>query len=572
VSGKQVHGFSWLSLGGIGEIGKNCYVIEIQGKLLVIDVGMSFPDLHMFGVDIVIPDFTYLVKNQNKIAGIVLTHGHEDHIGSMTYLLQDLKSPPPIYGSKFTLGLLRNKLAEFNLGDTPLTEFKPGDDLMIGGISVQTIRVTHSVPDACSLAVETPAGVYVHSGDVKLDPTPVDGKLTDYEKLARIGDAGVLAMSVDTTNIERLGHSGSESSVRMPLQRYVEAHQGRVFITTFASNIHRIQQAIDIAVACRRKVLVLGRTMVDNVSMCQDLGYLKVPANVLVNPYEAESVKPEKLLVLLTGSQGEPLAAMSKLASGEHRFMNVRQEDLFLFSARPIPGNELSIFAVIDDLFRQGAEVIYGMESGTHVSGHGYQDEIREYLQLVRPQFAIPTHGYYRHQMRFKKLAQQWGLGESDVPIISTGERWHFDEGGFQKIETVKAGELYISGDGNADISRRVINERLALAQDGLLTFAVVLSEDGSEILAGPEIQGKGFLQRNEAGDLFKTLEEAIVKAIHRNRQRTPEFALQLRNNVQNVIQQIILEKTKINPVVIGMVSYIGQMTVLDNPDQDSED
>ena len=559
MSSNKTHGLSWLSLGGIGEIGKNCYVIEVEGKLLIIDVGMSFPDLTMFGVDIVIPDFTFLVKNQNKIAGIVLTHGHEDHIGSMPYLLQDLKTPPPIFGSKFTLGLLRNKLSEFNLADTPLTEFKPGDDFAVGGINVRTIRVTHSVPDACSLAIETPDGLYVHSGDVKLDGTPVDGKLTDYDKLAAVGDEGVLAMSVDTTNIERTGHSGSESSVRMPLQRYVEEHSGRVFITTFASNIHRIQQAIDIAAATRRKVLVLGRTMVDNVAMCQDLGYLKVPPNMLVNPYEAENVKPEKLLVILTGSQGEPLAAMSKLASGEHRFLTVRQDDLFLFSARPIPGNDLAIFGVIDDLFRQGAEVVYGMDSGTHVSGHGYQDEIREYVQLVRPQYAIPTHGYYRHQMRFKKLAEQWGIGEGNVAIIGRGERWSFDGGGFNCIDSVKTGEVYISGDGNADISRRVINERLALAQDGLLTFSVVLSEDGDTIVAGPEIQGKGFLQRTEAAELFDKLEEAIVKAIYRNRQRTPEYALQLRNNVQNVIQQIIMERTKINPVVIGMVSYVGQ-------------
>jgi len=549
-------GFSWLSLGGVGEIGKNCFVLDIQGKLLVIDVGMAFPDVRAFGVDVVVPDFSYLVKNQHRIKGILLTHGHEDHIGGMAFLLQDLEKAPPIYGSKFTLGLLRPKLAEFGLGDTPLTTFKVGDDFEVAGIKIQTIRVTHSVPDACSFAVHTPAGVYLHSGDLKLDPTPVDGKLTDTAKLRAIGDKGVTLMSMDVTNIERTGVSGSETSVREPIRQYVAQHEGRVFITTFASNIHRIQQAIDIAVDQKRKVLVLGRTMVDNVELSQDNGYLKVPPHVLVNPTEAERVKPERLLVLLTGSQGEPLSAMTRLASGDHRFVTVRDEDLFIFSASPIPGNETAIFSVIDDLFRAGAEVIYGLNTGAHVSGHAYQEEIRDFVQMVRPRFVIPNHGQYRHQMRFKKLAKQWGFHESDIAIAQLGERWQATPDSLAKVDEVKAGEVFIAGDGSADLSRRTINERLALAQDGMLVFSVVLDEASGELVAGPDLISKGFIPEQQDAELYVELRQAVAEAVKRNRQRTPEFSLQLRNNMQNALQRVIFQKTRFNPLVLGIVHY----------------
>ncbi|MCC7477599.1 ribonuclease J [bacterium] len=549
-------GFSWLSLGGVGEIGKNCYVIEVEDKIIVIDCGMSFPDLRMFGVDIVIPDFSYLVKNQHRIRGIVLTHAHEDHIGSLPYLLQDLKKAPPIYGAKFTLALVRDKLAEFNLGETVLTEFKPGDDFHIDGILVQTVRVTHSIPDTCSIAIETPGGMYVHSADFKFDPDPVDGKLTDFAKLERIAAKGVLAFAVDTTNVENPGHSGSESTVQPVLRDMVAAHRGRVFITTFASNIHRLQQAINVAAELKRKVLVLGRTMVDNVQLAQDLGYLKVPKELIVSPQEAEHVRPERLLVILTGSQGEPLAAMARLANGDHRFVTVQPNDLFIFSARPIPGNETAIFGIIDDLFRLGAEVIFGVNAGVHVSGHGYQDEIRQYVKLLDPEIVIPHHGMFRMQMRCRKLCEQWGWHSSVVPIVSIGERWSVQPGGVELIEEVKSGEVFIAGNGASDISRRVINERLALAEDGVLVFSVVLSADGSEILAGPELMSKGFLQSKDQPELFDDINAAVRDSILRNKMRGPEHSLQLRNNVQNAIQRVIFSKTKINPMVIGMVSY----------------
>lgn len=549
-------GFSWLSLGGVGEIGKNCYVIEIENKIIVIDVGMSFPDLRMFGVDIVIPDFSYLVKNQHKIVGIVLTHGHEDHIGSLSYLLEDLRTAPPIYGAKFTLGLLRPKLAEVGLGDTPLFEFKPGDLINVAGINIQTIRVTHSIPDACSLAIETPCGIYLHSGDIKIDPQPIDGHLTDLALLEDIGLRGVTFVTIDTTNVERPGNSGSESEIMPNLLRYVKAHDGRVFVTTFASNIHRLQSAINVAVETGRKVLVLGRTMVNNVQMSQDMGYLQVPPGVLVDPHTADTIPDEELLVLVTGSQGEPLAAMSRIANGDHRFITMRETDLFLFSARPIPGNEVPIFGVIDDLFRAGADVVYGMDAHIHVSGHGYQDELKQYLDLAKPKYVIPYHGEYRMQMRFHKLAPSWGIPESNVMMAEIGQKWECREEGFRLLERVKSGEIYITGKGNSDLSRKVINERLALAEDGVLIFSVALSSDGENLLAPPQLIGKGFLPQKDFPELFEEMQAAITEAVYRNRQREPQFVLQLRNNIQNVIQRIIFKKTKINPVVIGMVTY----------------
>ncbi|MDQ3024307.1 MAG: ribonuclease J, partial [bacterium] len=510
------------------------------------------------GVDVVIPDFSWLVKNQERIKAIFLTHGHEDHIGGLPFLLHDLKRSPPIYGARFTLGLVRNKLSEHGLLDsTKLHEFKPGDDFTVAGIKVETIRVTHSIPDTSALAVHTPDGIYVHSADFKFDPTPIDGKLSDLAKLEDIGRRGVLAVAVDTTNVEMPGHSGTESSVLPALKRYVSEHKGRVFVTTFASNIGRIQTAIDVATELKRKVLILGRTMVENVKTSQDMGYLNVKPNVLVTPQDAERINPDKLMVILTGSQGEPLAAMARLATGEHRYVAVQDTDLFIFSARPIPGNETAIYSVIDDLFRRGAEVIHGINTGVHVSGHAYQDEIREFVDLCNPQFVIPHHGMYRMQMRAKKLLGLWGYNENEVPITSIGQRWTFDQGGFEMVEEVKSGEVFITAGGSSDVSRRVINERLALAEDGVLVFSVVMNSDGSEIVSGPELQTKGFITPKEQPELYIEIEEAIADSILRNRQRGPEFVLQLRNNVQNAIQRVIFQRTKINPIVLGIVSYV---------------
>ncbi len=557
----QQDSLRWMSIGGVGEIGKNCYALDIEGKMLLIDVGMSFPDAHSFGIDIVIPDFTHIVKNQHKLKGIVLTHGHEDHIGALTYLLQDLKTPPPVYGSRFTLALLRRKLQEFAIANVRLIEFTPGDDFEISGIQVATIRVTHSIPETCSVAVKTAQGWYLHSGDFKFDPTPVDGKLTDFAKLERIGREGVCALSIDVTNIEQPGHSASETSIFENLDNYVAEHDGRILITTFASNIHRLQQAIDVAVRQKRKVLVVGRTMVDNVAVCQDMGYLKVPPNTLLNPNELERMKPNNVMVLLTGSQGEAMAAMARIANQEHRFIHVMENDLFIFSARPIPGNEIAIFSVIDDLFRQGAEVIYGTTTGVHVSGHGYQDEIRRYVDLADATYLLPTHGYFRHQMRFKKLAMHWGYDEENIIISELGKIYKIQPGQWELEGSFKAGEVYIAGEG-ADVSRRVLNERLALAQAGMLLFNVVLSADGSEVISKPELMGRGFLQPSQAPDLFERIEEAIVNSVHRNKMRAPEYRLQLTNNIQNVIQKIIFQQTRINPVVIGMVAYADTVEV----------
>jgi ribonuclease J len=550
----------WLCLGGVGEIGKNCYIVDIDNKLIVVDCGMTFPKLHQLGIDIVVPDFTWLVQNQSRLRGILLTHAHEDHIGSVAYLLQDLKQPPPVYGSRFTLALLRGKLAEFGLLDqTPLHEFKIGSSFEIAGIEVDTARVTHSIPESCSVALKTADGWYVHSGDFKLDDSPVDGKLTDFEKLAKWGDEGVLAVGVDVTNIEQPGRGMSETAIRRPLRDYVADAQGRVFVTTFASNIHRVQQAIDVAVELKRKVLILGRTMVDNVNMSLDLGFLKCPENVIVTPQQAETVPAHKLLGVLTGSQGEPMAAMARIANRDHRFVTVQDNDLFIFSARPIPGNENAIFAVIDDLFRQGAEVIYGLQSGVHASGHAYQEEIRDYVQILKPKFVIPVHGYYRHQMRFKKLARNWNITPDRVPIVSIGELYAIDDGGPQLLDSVKSGEIYISGDSGTDISRRVINERLALAEDGVLAFSVTMSADGSQIVGEVQLIARGFVPEQQSTDLLAAIKAEIAEAILRNRMRGPEHSLQLRNNVQNAIQRVIFQKTKINPVVLGMVSYLGE-------------
>jgi ribonuclease J len=508
------------------------------------------------GIDIVIPDFTWLVQNQSRIACILLTHAHEDHIGAVPYLLQDLRSSPPVYGSRFTLALLRKKLAEFRLSEVAdLQEFKLGSSFEVAGTKIETARVTHTVPDSCSVALMTAHGWYVHSGDFKLDHTPVDGKFTDANKLKEWGASGVIALGLDVTNVEQPGYGASEADVHGPLEQHVADHNGRVFVTTFASNIHRLQQVIDIANHQGRKLLVLGRSMVDNVNMSLDLGYLKVPANLLVTPQEAETVPAERLLIVLTGSQGEAMAAMARIANREHRFISVMDNDLFIFSARAIPGNEIAIFGIIDDLFRQGAEVIYGIEAGVHASGHAYQDEIREYINMLQPRFVLPVHGYFRHQMRFKKLSRFMNLVESDIPIASIGQRFEISEHQVTLLDSVKSGEIYI-GDGETDISRKVINERLSLAQDGVLAFSVMLSESGDKLLGDVQLSARGFVVERDNAELMTTIKNEIAEAIMRNRMRGAEHSLQLKNNVQNAIQKVIFQRTKLNPVVLGMISY----------------
>ncbi|OGK11683.1 MAG: hypothetical protein A2Y63_06420, partial [Candidatus Riflebacteria bacterium RBG_13_59_9] len=446
-------------LGGIGEIGKNCNVIEYGDSAVLIDCGLSFPDAHMLGVDLVIPDFTYLLRNRRKLKAVILTHGHEDHIGALPYLLQDMV-PPAIYGTSLTLGLVRSKLSEFTLpeGEIPLLEIEAGAHLSIGeDIEVDTFHVAHSIPDGLALAIRTPEGTIIHSGDFKLDKSPIDHLPTDLEGIKQACQGrDVLALMVDTTNIERPGSTGSEAEVGPALAEYFRAHNGRIFVTTFASNIHRIQQVVDLAEEFGRKVFLAGRTMLKNFEMARSLGYLRVPENIIIPPDDLNRFPPRRLVILATGSQGEPMSALSQISRDEHRFVSIHEDDLVIFSASPIPGNETYIFTVINDLFRLGAEVIYGLDAGVHVSGHAAREEIRLMFEAVKPRYVAPVHSQFRHQMLFRKLVEDWEHQPQAVIIMGVGDVLTMSRSGYEMTERVKAGEVFIDGLSIGSVSSRI--------------------------------------------------------------------------------------------------------------------
>jgi len=546
-------------LGGVGEIGKNCNLVEFGDTALVVDSGLTFPDAHLLGVDLVVPDFTYLLRNRSRIKAVILTHGHEDHIGALPFLLQDMV-PRAVYGTPLTLGLLRSKFPEYNItDDIPLEAIKAGDRIQIDSqMWVETFHVAHSIPDGLALAIHTPEGVVFVSGDFKLDRSPVDHLPTDMEGIERMArENEVLALLVDTTNVERPGWTGSESEVGPALADHYRRHQGRIFVTTFASNIHRVQQAIDLAQQFRRRVFLAGRTMLKNVEMARELGYLSIPPNLIVEPGELDSVPPKRLVVLATGSQGEPMSALSQMSRDEHRFVTIREDDLVIFSASPIPGNETYIYNVINDLFRLGAEVVYGLDSGVHVSGHGSRQEIKKMVETVRAKYLLPVHSQFRHQMMFRKLAEDWGYDPGSIVTMGIGDVVEMDRNGWATCERVKAGATYIDGISVGGVSTRVVQERRMLAEDGILIFNLVVDQEGEHILSGPQLSARGFPQERQNPQLYAELCEMLADTFFHNRLRAREYRAQVKNNLANALQRFVFKKLGLNPTVVGTVDYL---------------
>ena len=550
-------GFTITFLGGIGEIGKNCTVLEHGNDLFLIDCGLSFPDVSTFGVDIIIPDFTYIYKNEDKLKGLFLTHGHEDHIGAVPYLIEGLGRPITIYGTKLTLGLLKNKIAEWSQFDrVEFVELIPRVPISMNGTTVTGYRVTHSIPDAVSLVFRTPAGIAVHSGDYKLDPSPVDGRLTDLEGLREVGDEGVSLLMCDITNVERPGRSISESSVGPALENILRNSPGRVFTTTFASNIHRIQQIIDACNLLGRRVAVVGRSMVKNVIMAQEIGYLRVPPGILVDVDEVSQHPKEKIAILVTGSQGEPMAALTQISQDRHARVAIEKDDTVIFSASPIPGNETAIYSVINDLFRLGADVIYGQQYGVHASGHGSEEDIKEYVSMIKPNFLLPHHGQYRHLKRFCQLAGGLGFGDDQIILGELGDQWRFSARGYENIGKIRSGAVYISGESASEVATRTIKERQELARDGMVFVAVTLSPDGRRRLSDVVIEHKGFIPESKEPQVYEKIREAVLDGIANNRLRSREYRLQLQNNVGQLVQTIISSRLGLKPNVQILVNY----------------
>ncbi|MFQ5532231.1 MAG: ribonuclease J [Candidatus Methylomirabilales bacterium] len=541
-----------IPLGGLGEIGINMFVIETADDAVVIDAGLMFPEEEMLGIDLVIPDFSYLLEHREKVRGLILTHGHEDHTGSLPYLLKEF--PVPVYGTPLSLGLATEKIREHNLR-ADLRPIAPRDRFSLGGLQVECMRVCHSIPDGVGVALETPAGLIVHSGDFKFDPTPVDGWLTDYHKFAELGDRGVLVLLSDSTNALRPGFTPSERTVGQALEEIFRTVTGRVIIACFASHIHRVQQILEVAARMERKVAIHGKSMVANTRIAADLGYLAIPPGVLVRLDEIRHLSPGEVVIVTTGSQGEPLSAIARMAAGEHKQIEVTPGDTVIFSARVIPGNERSIARTINQLFKRGAEVITEEVAPVHVSGHPCQEELKLMLNLTRPKFFVPIHGEYRHRYHHARLATAVGIAPDHICLVENGDILEFtpDKGGV--VGTVGGGRVFVDGKGVGDVGDTVLRERQHLSRDGMVIVVVSLHRETRAVVSGPEIVSRGFVHLQDQGALFDTAKrlvgEVLAAGPEEEREDVEILKEKMKAGLRKFIQKTFDRRPMILPVII---------------------
>lgn len=543
-----------IPLGGLNEIGKNFTVIECSNDMFVIDCGLAFPDSEMPGVDIVIPDFSYVEKNQDKLRGVVLTHGHEDHIGGLPYFLK--KFNVPVYGTRLTLGLVEGKLKEHGLlGSVKLNVVTPRQTVKLGCMAVEFIRVNHSIPDAVGMAIHTPAGVLIHTGDFKVDYTPIEGGIIDLPRFAELGNKGVLALMADSTNAERPGYTMSERKVGESFVKLFNKAEGkRIIIATFASNVHRVQQIINNAVTHGRKVAVSGRSMVNVISKGIELGYLKVPDGVLVDIDTISRYAPEKMVIVTTGSQGEPMSALTRMSANEHRNVTITPMDFIIISANPIPGNEKYVTKVVNDLMRLGAEVIYESMYEVHVSGHACQEEQKLLLSITKPKFFIPVHGEYKHLMKHRDTALSVGIPESNIIIADIGNVIETDGVDMKITGQVPAGKVLVDGLGVGDVGAIVLRDRKHLAQDGLIIAVATIDRASGDILAGPDVVSRGFVYVRESEELMteaqKLLSETLQDCLDRNMKDWNTIKGRMKDNLSD----FIFTKTKRSPMILPII------------------
>ena len=541
-------------LGGLGEIGRNCMVIEQDDKLLLIDCGLMFPDADMHGIDLVLPDFTWLRENADRVVACVATHGHEDHVGGLQYLLRDLSFP--VYGSDVTLGLARNRIEEAGLlGRTELIVVRDGERRMIGPFDVEFIPVTHSVPHAFAVAVHTPQGVLLHSGDFKLDLTPVDGRRTDLARIGAIASTeGIRLLLCDSTNAEEHGHAPSETSISGVLRALFHEHRDRRIITaSFASHIHRIQQIIDAAVETGRKVATMGRSMQKNVRMARDLGVLHVPDDTLIDIEQADDYPPHKMCIISTGSQGEPMSALSLMARGDSKWLKVTERDAVILSSDAIPGNETNVTRVIDGLLRAGAEVVHSGIADVHATGHAQADELKTYLSIVKPEWFVPVHGEYRHLVAHAKLGIIMGVAKSNVLLCEDGDVLELSDEGLAPVAGIPAGYLYVDGI-VGDVGQGVLRDRKVLAEEGVVVVIVTVDVASGKVLTGPEIITRGWVYAPEAEDLLDEACEVVAAAVEKalaEGVRSPEA---LEKDVRRAAGRFVNERTKRRPMIVPVV------------------
>ena len=544
-----------IPLGGLDEIGKNITVLEYGKDMIVVDCGVGFPDEDMYGVDLVIPDFSYLVANQKKLRGMFITHGHEDHIGSIPYCMKQINCP--IHGTAMTNGLIKLKLEEHHLDNTvKLVTHKPGDVVKAGCFSVVFIHVNHSIADAVSFAIRTPVGTVIMTGDFKIDPTAVDG-MTDLARFGQLGNDGVLALLMDSTNVERQGYTPSENVVAESLDRQFKNCDQRIIVTTFASNMHRIQAVLATAQRYGRKVAVSGRSMENMLKVAQELGYLKVKPGTLVDITAIKSIPKNKLVIVSTGSQGENMSALYRMAFSTHKQVEISSGDRIIISASAIPGNEKAVSRIINELYRKGAEVVYEKSEGLHVSGHACQEELKIIHALVKPKFFIPVHGEQRHLQLHSKLAQSMGMNPRNIHIGEIGTVFELS-GKTCKVGTpVTAGKVFVDGTGVGDVGSVVLRDRKHLAQDGMIVVCVNLSSQDGSVISGPDIITRGFIYVKESEDLMTELRQVALEAIDRcQRKRVRDWAA-IKSAIKNDISGYLFKTTKRNPMILPVIMEI---------------
>ena len=538
-------------LGGLHEVGKNMTVYEYEDDIILVDCGMSFPDPDMLGVDLVIPDFSYVEKNIDKIKGVLITHGHEDHIGGLPYLLKSVNIP--VYATKLTIGLISGKLKEHGLlSSAKLNVIHAGDKIKLGKFTVEAIHVNHSIPDAVAYAIRTKAGTIVQTGDFKIDSTPIDGEVINLNRFAQIGDEGVLCMLSDSTNAERPGYTESERKVGESFENlFRKAGDRRIIVATFASNIHRVQQIIDVAKSLGRKVALSGRSLENVVSISSELGYLKVPEGVLISIDMIKNYTPDQLVLITTGSQGEPMSALARMSMSEHRKVMITPNDYVIISAQPIPGNEKTVSKVINELMGLGAEVVYEKMYDVHVSGHACQEELKLLLGLLKPKYFIPVHGELKHLTKHGMLADSIGIDRDNIIIADNGSQILVSENEFRFDENISAGQVFVDGSGVGDVGNIVIRDRKRLSEDGLVIVAATIDLTDRYIVAGPEILSRGFVYVREAEDLMGEAREVAERAIESCLDGGIKDWATLKIKVRDEVSRLMFERTKRSPMIL---------------------
>ena len=545
----------YLPLGGLGEVGINMWALEWENQVLVVDAGLMFPQEDMLGIDLVLPDISYLLDRKRDVLGIFLSHGHEDHIGGLPYALKKLNVP--VYGTRLTLGLVKPKLKEHRiLREADLREVRVGDAVQLGPFRVETVAVCHSIPDAVALAIETPVGRVVYTSDFKLDEAPPDGLPTDMERFRKLGDQGVLLLLSDSTNAERGGRSGSERDLHAPFERIFGEAPGRIVVANFASNIHRIQHLVRMAVQFERRVAVVGRSLQTNFKTAKELGFLKVPEGLTVKLEDTDRVPPSKLLLLTAGSQGEPMSALARFAAQRHPFVNVLKDDWVVISARPIPGNERMVHQTVNNLYRHGARVFYSEVGNVHVTGHAQRDELREMLDAVRPRYFIPVHGEYRQLVQHAEVARDAGVSDDHVVVVEDGEVVEFDAASIEKGAKVSAGLVFVDGLGVGDVEQVVLRDRRHLAEDGILVVTLTVDRDSATVRAGPDLISRGVIEPELSSRLMADARGAAMASLERFADTHADVNI-LKEAIHDAVSKTVYKQTRRRPMVIPVVTEI---------------